>query len=218
MNEHQTMHRWTVSLFAIPVFVLSVCLTADGSIFVETFDNGNVLGTQDAGAQIQSGLDIGAAGDILGWTKSTGGTGTVHGVDRIAGAGIDLAAMIYSGSEPVTGSNAAIITLTNGIAANDLGTVYAVDFEVSAAVYKIGAQITTASDALLIEILRSDDSILSSYNSSPGAWAGTMAFHDDSFAYTGDGNGLVRIRVSSAFPDSDRFAGHRHASDLLSGR
>ena len=59
MNERRTMHRWTVSFFAIPVFVLSVCLTANGApIFVETFDNGNLGGTGTTGSQFETGLDL----------------------------------------------------------------------------------------------------------------------------------------------------------------
>jgi len=207
VNKHRTIHRWKLSSFAVSVFVLSVCLRADGApIFVETFDNGNLPGSnQDAGAQFETGLDLSAFGDVLGWSES--GHATVHAVDRIAGTGTDFAVMIWSGDPTFPPSSENIITLDSGIAANNLGTVYAVDFEVSPAVYILGAQTTTATDSLLIEILKADNSILTSFNSFPGEWAGAMAFIDDGFTYTGDGTGAVRLRISSTNPLNTIFAG-----------
>lgn len=169
-----------------------------GPIFVETFDNGNLfLGSGSPGPQFETGLQLLSFGDVLGWTEA--GHATVHAVDRDSGPGENFAVMIWSGFTPGS-EEANIITLDSGIAANDLGTVYAVDFEVSPAVYMDGNQTTTASDALLIEILRADNSVLASYSSFPGAWAGTLTFSNDGFTYTGDGSGPARIRVSSLNP------------------
>jgi len=207
MNERQTTPRFSVLLVACFSIVLSTSLmtsSAHGAlIFSENFDNGNLPGsTQDPGAQFQTGLDLNALGDVLGWDES--GHATVHAVDKDAGAGTDFAVMIWSGNTP-GGEN--VITLTSGIAANGLGTLYAVDFESSPAVYRSGDQATTATDSLLVEILRTDDSVLATHNSFPGAWAGAMVFSNDGFTYLGDGTGVVRLRISSANPGNDLFAG-----------
>ena len=95
----------------------------------------------------------------MGWTEL--GHATVHAVDRDPGSGTNFAVMIWSDG---TLLNPNVITLESGIAANDLGVIYLVQFEVSPAVYTNSAQTTTADDSLLIEILRADNSVLESYD------------------------------------------------------
>ena len=101
--------------------------------------------------------------------------------------------------------------ITSGaIGANASGQVYRVNFEASPAVYAASnsEQATEAGDALLIEVLRSDNRVLASHNCSPGAWTGAMAFAADGFQYTGDGSGDVRLRIKPAGPQtSGRFHG-----------
>jgi len=58
---------------------------------------------------------------------------------------------------------------------------------------------------VLIEVLRGDDTVLASYTSLPGAWAGNMAFVPDGFQYAGDGSGDIRFRISPSNPNVGRF-------------
>jgi len=85
---------------------------------------------------------------------------------------------------------------------------YRVNFEVSAAVYAGSSQATQAGDALLIEVLRADNSVLASTTNAPGAWTGKMTFTPASFHYKGDGSGDVRLRIGPAGTmNSGRFHG-----------
>ena len=52
-----------------------------------------------------------------------------------------------------------------------------------------------AGDALLIEVLRADNSVLASTTNAPGAWTGKMTFTPANFEYKGDGSGDVRLRI-----------------------
>jgi len=88
---------------------------------------------------------------------------------------------------------------------NDGGTTYDVNFVASPSVYQQGAQASTAAEGVLIEVLRVDNSVLTSYTSLPGAWAGDMAFVADGFQYIGDGTGDIRFRLSPSNPGVGRF-------------
>jgi hypothetical protein len=98
-----------------------------------------------------------------------------------------------------------VLTVAAGIPANAAGVAYAVSFDVAPAVYQNPSQATT-TDQLRIDVLRADDSILQTYFSTPGAWAGSETFHLDGFRYVGDGSGDVRLRIMAASV-TGRFAG-----------
>ncbi|MCX6923951.1 MAG: hypothetical protein NT154_12195, partial [Verrucomicrobia bacterium] len=67
---------------------------------------------------------------------------------------------------------------------------------------------TQAGDALLIQVLRGDNSVLASHTNSPRAWTGNMVFAADGFEYRGDGSGTVRLRIGPAGSlTSGRFQG-----------
>jgi hypothetical protein len=130
-------------------------------------------------------------GKVDGWAGS--GTGTMHAVDRSFKGGevtpSDWAIMIFEDN---------VIT-SKAMAANVAGTSYRVSFETSAAVYSAmnPDQATKAGDALLIEVLRADNSVLASTTNTPGAWTGKMTFTPAGFPFKGDGSGDVRIRIGS---------------------
>jgi hypothetical protein len=115
----------------------------------------------------------------------------MHAVDRSFKGGevtpSDWAIMIFEDN---------VIT-SNAMAANAAGTSYRVSFETSAAVYSAmnPDQATKAGDALLIEVLRADNSVLASTTNAPGAWAGKMTFTPASLSFKGDGSGDVRVRI-----------------------
>ena len=155
------------------------------------------------GGQFESGLAVAFSGSLPGWDKSGGGT--VHAVDtaNVFANGIvnprDFAVMIWQNN---------VITQQAAIAgSNDAGVVYEVSFDVSPAVYQASSQVTTESDGLLIEVLRGDGSVLDSYVHQPGAWASKILLVADSFEYTGDGSGDVRLRIGPSAFNSGHFGG-----------
>ena len=170
-----------------------------GTLLAENFKrfSGNQNGTQ-----FQSGLNVACNGNVAGWTHA--GTSTMHAVDRANRAGQsnppDWAVMIWQDN---------VIT-SRAFAANAAGHAYRVNFETSAAVYAATNpdQATKNGDALLIEVLRPDNSVLAKHTCSPGAWTGKMAFTAASFPYSGDGSGNVRLRIGPVGPlTSGRFQG-----------
>lgn len=162
-----------------------------GVLLSERFD-GYTGGNQNA-LQFETGLKVSHSGNLPGWNKAGGGV--VHAVDK-DGAG-DYAAMIWQDN---------VITLAAGIAANTAFVPYTVDFLGGPCVYSAGSQVTAATDGLVIDVLRADNSVLATYTFMPGAWAGAQTFAPGSFQYIGDGSGPVRVRVGP-LSASGHFAG-----------
>ena len=172
-------------------------LGAGGEIFTESF--GSYKGTQNA-TQFTTGLKVAHAGTVPGWNGSGGGV--MHAVDRSFKGGevtpSDWAIMIFEDN---------VITSAQ-IDANATGVTYRVAFETSPAVYAQESQATQGADALRIDILRKDASVLKSFKHSPGAWKGQIEFSAVGFGYTGDGSGPLRLRiVPEGSIKSGRFAG-----------
>jgi hypothetical protein len=177
-----------------------ITITNGGQIFSESFSSIPTVNVQPK-SQFQSGRDLGFSGNIDGWSES--GAGTAHVAFGQASEPTtnpqDFAVMIFADN---------VITLNTPIAdSNASGQPYQVSFDASPAVYQAGSQVTTAADALLIEVLRADDSVLSSHTVMPGDWAGAIDFAPAKFTYVGDGSGDIRLRVGSADSLSGRFAG-----------
>ena len=99
-------------------------------------------------------------GTVAGWNNT--GAGAMHAVDRVKPGGqanrSDWAIMIWQDN----------VIISEALAANTAGRTYRVNFEVSAAVYAMENQATKDGDALLIEVLRGDNSVLASDTISPG--------------------------------------------------
>jgi hypothetical protein len=196
------VHSWVVSVTkpSGQSALIQLQITVDGSpdvLFVESFNR--YSGDQN-GIQYQSGLKVAHSGTVDGWANE--GTSAMHTVDRANPGGqahpSDWAVMIWQDNVITSGA----------FAANAAGHAYRVDFEASAAVYADASQATQPGDALLIEVLRGDSSVLASHTHAPGAWTGKMAFAAASFQYTGDGSGNVRLRIGPAGPlTSGRFQG-----------
>jgi hypothetical protein len=172
-------------------------LGPNGEVFIERF--GGYKGTQNA-TQCATGLNVAHAGKVLGWT-GTGG-GVMHGVDRSFKGGevtpSDWSIMIFDDD---------VITSAE-IDANATGVTYRVAFEASPAVYSQEYQATQSNDALRIDLLRQDGSVLKSFKHAPGAWKGRTEFTAAGFDYTGDGSGSLHLRIApSGASKSGRFAG-----------
>ena len=161
------------------------------------------------GGQYQSGLIVAFGGNLAGWSKE--GFKSVHVVDRA-----NREADVPSGSTLPCGSAkfsvmiymSDVITQSAGVSGSNLpGTVYAVSFDAGPAVYQQAQQATSATDGILFEVLRTDNSVLATYTHLSGSWSGYPALTAGSFEYIGDGRGDVRLRISSSAPSNGRFAG-----------
>jgi len=119
----------------------------------------------------------------------------------------DLTSLIHS----IPGASSAnVLTLQQGIAANEKDRIYEVSFESAPSVWVSAEQRTTAVDGLQIDILRGDGGVLASHQHKPGPWSGTkdaQQLKPASFTYAGDGSGDVRLRFTSSTPGSGRFGG-----------
>ena len=107
-------------------------------------------------------------------------------------------------------SNANVLILAKGIAANEKGRKYKVSFEAGPTVWAAATQRTNAGDGLKIDLLRADGSPVAAFRHHPGAWSGAkdaQKLRKASFSYVGDGSGNVRLRITSATPGSGRFGG-----------
>ena len=190
------------SLFCLAGAFLAFLVQRSGAqpIFSDdfaSFANGNFNG-----GQFQSGLVVAYGGNLTDWDKVGGGV--VHAVDRanVFGSGnnpSDFAVMIWQDN---------VITQLMAVAgSNAAGTPYSVFFDAGPAVYQAPGQTTSATDGILIEVLRADDSVLATHTHLPGAWAGVLALAGTSFQYTGDGSGDIRLRIGPSAPGSGRFGG-----------
>jgi hypothetical protein len=123
-------------------------------------------------------------------------------VDRILGAGKDIAVSFYNNNE---------ITLTTGFAANTSGVVYTMTFEVGPSVWAGASQASNGTDGLVVSLIRANGTTVASTTQLSGAWNGTSTAQDAmtsrTFVYTGDGTGVVRIKVANINPSADRFGG-----------
>jgi len=146
--------------------------------------------------QCDTRLPLMHTGQVAGWLK-LGDKHALHCVNRGTKEKPDWAMMV--GKET---------TLTSPeFSANRAGKSYRLSVEISPAVYLSPKQATQESDALLIEVLREDGTVLKGFAHSAGKWAGTMEFMKAGFEYEGDGSGLVNVRFSSKEKTADRFAG-----------
>lgn len=168
----------------------------------ENFNSFTAPGGNFNGGQFESSLAVAFSGSVPNWS-GTGG-GVVHAVDianvfPVIDDPRDFAVMIWQDN---------VITLNLGIPGSNVsGSPYEVSFSASPAVYQAPSQQTSLTDGLLIEVLRPDNSVLSSHTHNPGAWAGTINLAAAGFSYTGDGTGDVRLRVGPSAFNSGRFGG-----------
>jgi Concanavalin A-like lectin/glucanases superfamily/Immunoglobulin domain len=186
------------SVTSTPPAVLAVIARPTHSTVLLSENFNGYSGNQND-SQYQTGLKVAFGGNVTGWSKS--GDGTMHAEDR-TGSG-NWAIMFYGGNS-VPGAN--IITLTTGIGANEATATYFVDFVSGHACYSGGSQANTAADGLVVDVLRTDDTVLASYTKQPGDWVGDQSFATNSFSYVGDGSGPVRIRISP-LANAGRFHG-----------
>ena len=183
----------TPSLIQLQITVIG----ASGILFAENFDS--FTGNQN-NTQYQTALKVAYGGSVSRWSNA--GYSTMHAVN-LNGAG-NWAIMFYQDN---------VITLTTGIAANSNGVAYKVEFDYGTAVYAGSSQATTATDGLLVEVVRAAGTTLASGTYTPGAWsyptnANFSAGLHGTLQYVGDGSGFVRLRIGPTAPlTTGRFEG-----------
>jgi hypothetical protein len=132
--------------------------------------------------------------NVPGWTFS-GGKHQLQCVNRGTKANANWAVMIP-----------ADLNLSSApFNANLAGKPYRLSIEISPTVYLSPKQATQASDALVIELIREDGTVLQSFEYSAGAWAQKMDFKKVGFSYEGDGSGRISVRISSKTKGTDRL-------------
>ena len=180
--------------FATTNHVVSAAPTV---IFSENFNSTN-MGT--TGAQAHTGLTVGYFSSVTGWTSS--GLNAMRSVNRVLGAGTNIAAAIPYDNQ---------IIQSSGIAANASGVTYTMFFEVGPSVWSTASEATNATDGLVVSLVRANNTVLASSTQLAGAWNGTAsaqsAMTSRAFSYVGDGSGSVRIKVTAINPTAPRFGG-----------
>jgi hypothetical protein len=177
------------------------------NIFTEDFDGYDLASCIGyTGNQFETGLTVRAGSSsscqaiFPGWTG--GGVHPSHAVDLDSSSGVNFALQLFSGNT---------LTLNTGIAANDANIVYNVTFDAAPSVWSASSQVTESTDGILIEMLRTDGTVLDTFTALPGAWPGGTnaqdSFNPASFSYTGDGSGDVRIHLTTNSISASNFGG-----------
>lgn len=160
-------------------------------LFVEKFEQ--LTSLQPAGTQPGTGAKLLYLTKPIGWTGT--GLNATHAVER---AESEWAIMVL-GTGDGKGDN--ILTMNRGIRANEKRKKYMLYFEAGPTAYA-ESQGSQEGDAFLIQLLRSDGSILKTHKVTSTPWEGAAAFTERSFDYIGDGSGNLRIRVQPV-PNSE---------------
>ena len=180
------MKKMKMKLMLIAMAIGAIAtVTANAQIFTEDFDatsGGTAVGGQDS-----TGLNMTWGGNVPGWSK-WGSWAAISYVDLGAS---DLALMFFENDG---------LLLDVGIAANDCGTSYEVEFDYGTAAWTAGFG-TDVNEGLLVEVLRGDYSVLASDTFLPGAW-GVGNYNLDAgltgtLAYEGDDSGDVFLRIQA---------------------
>jgi hypothetical protein len=171
---------------------------------LSTNNMNNVTGGTFNGGQYQSNLVVAYAGNLEGWDESGASTIIVVDIANVYGSATNTpnyVSMFWTTST---------ITQTTAVSdSNVLNASYTVSYKAGPAVYQIASQATqaNASDGIVFEVLRANNTVLATSTYFPGAWAGFPTLTANSFAYIGDGTGNVRIRIKSLSQSVDRFGG-----------
>jgi hypothetical protein len=173
-----------------------------GIIFSENF-NGYV-GNQNT-TQFETGLELAVNGNVSGWLNS--GAGTMHAVDQNNLGGqsnpSDWAIMLWQDN---------VITSKTIADSNFLGQEYVLTFDYGTGVYAGTSQETGPLDDILVEVLRGNNTVLTSMVFDPGAWgAGNRNLEaglQGLVKYIGDGTGNIHLRFGPNGPlNSGHFEG-----------
>jgi hypothetical protein len=162
------------------------------------------------GRQFQTSLPLRHSANLPGWTKS--GLNCVHTVqyaEKAEGINRPLGQEQFRTNSHITGNvgnwalqlvgvegDDNILTLDAPCIPNEEATTYTVGFDVGPSVWAAGGQATKSGLQIMIELLRTDDTVLASHSVTVKAWEGRQEFVCRSFTYQGDGSGQLRFRLS----------------------
>jgi hypothetical protein len=156
-----------------------------------------------SGGQYQTNFKVSYAGNLAGWDKS--GMNAIHVVDIANTVGQtntpNYVIMFWQDN---------VITQTIPVSSsNTLNAIYTVNFKAGPAVYQDPGQATeaNASNGIVFEVLRGNNTVLATNTYLPGAWAGYPTLTSSSFTYTGDGTGDIRLRIRTISTTTGRFGG-----------
>lgn len=96
------------------------------------------------------------------------------------------------------------------IAANQKGRTYRVSMKIAPSVWAGATQATSDRDGVTLSILKKDGDTLAIHSSRPGEWnlgRNATKYKTQTFEYTGDGQGLIRIHLRPFPVNSGRFGG-----------
>jgi len=190
------------NFFLVGVIFLASATMSSGAGMSWDFSDFTAPPANFNGGQYQTGLTVAHNGSLPGWSDS--GAGAVHAVDHAnvypsVSSPVNYALMVFYDN---------VITLQNSIAgSNQSGITYEIDFLASPTVYQVSGEQTLASDGVVFDLLRSDDTVLTTHTHFPGAWDGNISFQPGNFAYVGDGSGDVRLRISTVNYTTPRWGG-----------
>lgn len=186
-----------MKLLAALFTTLVMCAPSRAGLLI-SFGFDDIVSASTSSLQYQTGNRLVYNAVFDGWTRS--GFNATHAI-QLSGATWggpgDYAIMIY-------GNNT--LTQQTAFAANDLGKTYYVSYDIGPTVYADAFQATQAGDTFVVNLLRSNDTVLASNSVAPGAWTGTQTFTQAYFSYVGDGSGPLRINLQSG-NTLTRFAG-----------
>ena len=190
--------------------VLAIVAMAGATVNADTllYEDFNSYSGTGGSAQIDTGLECAYGGGVGGWDVF--GTNTMHAVDLANLVGesnpSNWAIMIHSG----TAAHHVNLITRGGLNANTSGESYEVNFDYGTGAWA-GGQETGAADGLLVEVLRTDNTVLASGIFMPGVWgAGNYnldAGLQGTLTYVGDGTGNVRLQISPSNPHNNHWSG-----------
>ncbi len=189
------MKSYFNKLFATALISLTFGGAAQAApiLFSENFDD--YYGIQNA-LQPDTNLKVSYAGSLQRWWGQGGHA--IHAVDL---GGNNYAPSFIADNR---------ITLNMPIAANIGGAGYTLSFDAAPSTYSVLWQATNQYDGLVVQVLRSDYSVLASQVIMPGAWvpgAHAQDMRHYSYTYQGDGTGDVYLSIFSLNTFTPRFGG-----------
>jgi hypothetical protein len=169
------------------------------------FDDFQSLTSSTTGSQCATGDVVYAEATLSQWTIT--GFHAIHGVQWQTATG-NLAAQFYDGDSSDLGPNE--LVMTTGVAANQSGVGYTVHFLGGPANWSTCTQGNVAGGGLVFSVLRTNSTVLQTYTYSPPVWVSVAteeALTANSFTYTGDGSGNVKLQITTAGANDGHFGG-----------
>ena len=109
-----------------------------------------------------------------------------------------------------TATNANALVSRNAVIPNRKGVEYSLELEIGPTVWAAASQATMDGDAIRIDLIDTSGSSVHSFTVLSGAWSkqnDSQQFRKRSYEFSGGASDALRIRISTAHPGNQRFAG-----------